>query len=88
MNFIIALFRFMLTVTRGAAMGSLIELLEEYDRLGSEGSAHDFVLRQRRLEDWAAKARDAIAALARTGSEAQPGEGESAEPRSRAPTEV
>jgi hypothetical protein len=72
----------------GRRMGSLTELLEEYDRLGSEGSAHDFMLRQRRLEDWAVKARDAIAALARTGSGAQLEDGDPAVPRSRAPTQL
>ena len=69
-------------------MGSLSELLEEYDRLGKMGSAHDFMLRQRRLEDWAVKARDAIATLARTDSEAQPSAGDSAEPLARGPTEI
>jgi len=39
--------------------------LDEYDQLGdaSFSSAHDFTLRQRKLETWATKARDAIAEL-------------------------
>jgi hypothetical protein len=50
-------------------MESLKDLLEEYDRLGDAAfsTAHDFTRRQRHLEDWAAKARDAIAVLVRHG---------------------
>lgn len=50
-------------------MESLKNLLEEYDRLGDAAfsTAHDFARRQRHLEDWAAKARDAIARLVRDG---------------------
>lgn len=46
---------------------SLRDLLDEYDLLGDAAfsSAHDFALRQRRLANWAAKARDAIAELIR-----------------------
>jgi hypothetical protein len=50
-------------------MDPLTTLLEEYDRLGDAGfsTAHDFTLRQRHLESWAAKARDAIAVIVRDG---------------------
>jgi hypothetical protein len=46
-------------------MNALKDLLDEYDRLGDArfSTAHDFVLRQRHLENWAAKARRAIAEL-------------------------
>lgn len=46
-------------------MDDLRDLLEEYDRLGDArfSTAHDFMLRQRHLENWADKARRAIAEL-------------------------
>lgn len=46
-------------------MNSLRDLLQEYDQLGEAAfsSPHDFTLRQRKLENWAAKARNAIEAL-------------------------
>lgn len=51
-------------------MNSLRELIGEYDQLGdtSFSSAHDFTRRQRKLETWAAKAREAIAEVVRTGT--------------------
>lgn len=54
-------------------MNSLRELLEEYDRLGEAGfsSPHDFTLRQRKLETWAAKAREALADLAKSRAAGQ-----------------
>ncbi len=52
-------------------MKSLRELLQEFDELGEAGfsSPHDFTLRQRKLENWASKARDAIAELVRANAE-------------------
>ena len=60
-------------------MDSLKDLLDEYDQLGDTAfsSAHDFTLRQRHLENWAAKARDAIARLVETGIELPPEAGKS-----------
>ncbi|HHY49526.1 MAG TPA: hypothetical protein GYA10_07250 [Alphaproteobacteria bacterium] len=51
-------------------MPSLQDLLDEYDHLGSEtfSTPHDFTLRQRRLERWAAKARTALADVVRAGA--------------------
>lgn len=57
-------------VAMGDSMPSLQDLLDEYDRLGTEtfSTAHDFTLRQRRLERWAAKARAALADVLRSGA--------------------
>lgn len=55
-------------------MDSLKDLLDEYDRLGDVRftSAHDFTARQRQLENWAEKARRAIADLLQQATSSDP----------------